>query len=85
MKITPEILSSIAPTINGERAVKIAAGLDIICPKYGIDNADKFHEFIARKAWIILQQPYLKNSAGNGSQPLIAIIMAVQKAILLTR
>lgn len=45
--ITPEILSKIAPTIKGQRAQAIATGLSTICPKYGIDTPDIFHEFLA--------------------------------------
>ncbi len=40
-------LNKICPSIKGERAIKIAALLDNICPKYGIDTAGIFHEFIA--------------------------------------
>lgn len=45
--ITAEILTKIAPTIKGIRAENIAAALDSICPTYGINTADIFHEFIA--------------------------------------
>jgi len=40
-------LSKIAPSIKGERANLIAGLLDNICPQYGIDTPDIFHEFIA--------------------------------------
>ena len=45
--ITAEQLNKICPSIKGQRAVVIANLLDTICPKYGISNADIFHEFIA--------------------------------------
>lgn len=45
--ITPDILQLIAPSITGARAASISEGLKTICPLYGIDTPDKFHEFIA--------------------------------------
>ncbi len=45
--LTPDILNKIAPSIKGTKAINIAQLLTDICPKYGIDSADIFHEFIA--------------------------------------
>ncbi len=46
-QLTGPILTQIAPQITGTRANEIARMLTDTCPRYGIDNADKFHEFIA--------------------------------------
>lgn len=43
-------LKSICQTLNIDNANKIAALLDNICPKYGINTPDIFHEFIANLA-----------------------------------
>ena len=45
--LTADILHKIAPSIKGERAELIANYLTKICPLYGIDSADIFHEFLA--------------------------------------
>lgn len=46
--LTADILTTISKNkITGANAVKIAAWLTEICPKYGIISADIFHEFIA--------------------------------------
>jgi len=48
--ITGEILKLICPTLSADKAVKIASLLDEICPKYGINTPNIFHEFIANLA-----------------------------------
>lgn len=45
--ITPEQLMKITPTLSPPRAATMAALLNSVCPKYGIDTLDKFHEFLA--------------------------------------
>ena len=45
--ITKEQLKQIAPTLSDERAAYMADLLNEICPNYGIDTLDKFHEFLA--------------------------------------
>lgn len=47
MLITKEQLRRIATTLSSERAVYMADLLNEICPKYGIDTLDEFHEFLA--------------------------------------
>jgi putative chitinase len=47
MLITKEQLKQIATTLSDERAAYMADLLNEICPKYGIDTLDKFHEFLA--------------------------------------
>jgi putative chitinase len=46
-KLTGEILQKLCPEMPLNKANFIAGLLVFICPKYGIDTADKFHEFIA--------------------------------------
>lgn len=48
--ITGPILQKICPNLNGDRAFTVASVIDRLCPTYGIDTADKMHEFIARLA-----------------------------------
>lgn len=43
-------LMFICPSLSQTKANEIAGLLDSVCPKYGIDTADKLHEFIARLA-----------------------------------
>lgn len=43
-------LKLICPTLTSDNANRIAAALDEICPKYGINKPDIFHEFIANLA-----------------------------------
>ncbi len=45
--ITKEQLKKVATNITNERADKMAGLLNAICPKYGIDTVDEFHEFAA--------------------------------------
>lgn len=45
--LSPVLLSQVAPNIKGNLAVDISGKLVSICPMYGIDTADIFHEFIA--------------------------------------
>lgn len=47
MLISGPQLSKIAPTIKGSKAEAVAGMLSLICPEYGIDTPDIFHEFIA--------------------------------------
>lgn len=47
MLITKEQLRRIATTLSSERAAYMADLLNEICPKYGIDTLDEFHEFLA--------------------------------------
>lgn len=47
MLITGQILSKIAPSMGATFADKVAKLLSDICPVYGINTADIFHEFIA--------------------------------------
>lgn len=47
MLLTPEILTKIAPSIKGKGAINISEWLNEICPQYGINTPDIFHEFIA--------------------------------------
>lgn len=46
--ITPEQLMKIAPTLSAPRAGTMTALLNSVCPRYGIDTLDKFHEFLAQ-------------------------------------
>jgi len=48
--ITPEILKQICPKVHKDRAEILAKHLNEICPKYGINSADIFHEFFANLA-----------------------------------
>lgn len=48
MLITSEQLTQIASSIKGQRAVNLSKELSEICPLYGINTPDIFHEFIAR-------------------------------------
>jgi putative chitinase len=45
--LTPEILTKVSLKIKGQQAIDISTWLKEICPKYGINTADIFHEFIA--------------------------------------
>lgn len=45
--ITGSILKQLAPSIPSDKANTIAALLDKICPTYGINTPDIFHEFIS--------------------------------------
>lgn len=45
--ITADILTKVAPTIKGQKAIDVAEYLDKICPLYGINAPDIFHEFLA--------------------------------------
>lgn len=45
--ILPEQLHKIEPRLNFERCKEMAALLNEICPKYGIDTKDIFEEFLA--------------------------------------
>lgn len=47
MLITKEQLKKVATTLSDERAAYMADLLNKICPKYGIDTKDEFHEFLA--------------------------------------
>jgi putative chitinase len=48
--ITTQQLQLICTTLKKERAEIIVDLINTICPKYGIDTADKLHEFIAQIA-----------------------------------
>ena len=50
MVITSQQLKLICPTIPADEVEKIASSLTEICPQYGIDTPDIFHEFIANLA-----------------------------------
>lgn len=45
--INGTILKQLAPSLPQVKADQYAKDLDTICPKYGIDTPDIFHEFIA--------------------------------------
>lgn len=45
--VTASQLDSITTILKGQRLEQIAKALDIICPLYGINTADIFHEFIS--------------------------------------
>lgn len=45
--ITPEQLRKVATTLSADRAKQMADLLNELCPKYGIDTKDEFHEFLA--------------------------------------
>ena len=47
MTLTGEILRKVSPNLPLDRANKLAAISNALCPVYGIDNADVYHEFIA--------------------------------------
>ena len=47
MLISPQQLKQICTTISTERAAWMADLLNEICPKYGLDTLDEFHEFLA--------------------------------------
>lgn len=45
--VVPTQLLKVAPNLNSTKAIEICANLNLICPQYGIDTKNKFHEFIA--------------------------------------
>lgn len=45
--ITPAQLKQCAPTLTDQRAATMAGLLNTVCPRYGIDTKDEFHEFLA--------------------------------------
>lgn len=45
--ITPDILTKIAPSIKGSKAIQISEIINNICPLYGINTTDILHEFLA--------------------------------------
>ena len=47
--LTGNILTKIAPSIQGQLAIDIAAWHTEVCPLYGIDTADILHEFLANE------------------------------------
>lgn len=47
--LTPDILTKIAPVIKGQQAVTLSDLHNAICPLYGINTPDIFHEFIANE------------------------------------
>jgi predicted chitinase len=47
MTITAAQITSIASSLKGEKAIRIAAAFTRICPQYEINTADILHEFIA--------------------------------------
>lgn len=50
MLLTPETLRKIVDTLSKDRAVLIAGLINEICPKYGINNKDRFEEFLSTLA-----------------------------------
>jgi len=50
LKITGIQLRQVVPTLTVDRANRLADMINYQCPKYGIDNLDILHEFIARLA-----------------------------------
>jgi putative chitinase len=50
LTITPSQLQTICLNLHPAKAATIASLLNELCPKYGMDTADKFHEFIAQVA-----------------------------------
>lgn len=48
--ITGPVLKQICPKVHKDRAEILAKHLNEICPKYGINTADIFHEFFANLA-----------------------------------
>jgi putative chitinase len=48
--ITSEILQKIIPTLSVSRATQVCHALNLVCPIYGLDKPDLFHEFIANAA-----------------------------------
>ena len=47
MNITVNHLTQISPAIRGVRGQLIASAINKVCPSYGINTPDIFHEFIA--------------------------------------
>jgi len=47
--LTGDIVNSIAPSLKGKQAADIAAWHTEICPQYGINTANIFHEFFANE------------------------------------
>ena len=47
LNLTPEMITKVSTVINGQRAEDLARLHNLICPKYGIDSADIFHEFFS--------------------------------------
>lgn len=45
--ITPEILTRIAPTIKGEKAITISTAINLIAPRYGLTTKNQLEEFLA--------------------------------------
>jgi len=48
--LTAQILRNICPSLVMEKAQKLAAAMNEICPQYGINTPDIMHEFIANLA-----------------------------------
>jgi putative chitinase len=48
--ITGEILSKVVPNLTAEKSNELATISNSLCPVYGIDSADIYHEFIANVA-----------------------------------
>ncbi len=46
-QLDASILTKIAPSIKGQFAINVSSLFNEVCPMYGIDTADIFHEFIA--------------------------------------
>lgn len=50
MNLTGEILRKVVPNLPLDKATKLALISNNLCPVYGIDSADEYHEFIANVA-----------------------------------
>lgn len=50
MNLTGDILRKVVPNLTTQRANELALISNTLCPVYGIDSADEYHEFIANVA-----------------------------------
>lgn len=72
--ITGTQLKQIAPTITNERVAYMADLLNEICPKYGIDTLDEFHEFLAN---VVQESGEFSHKVENMNYTTPARIMAI--------
>lgn len=72
--ITKEQLRGIATTLSSDRAGVMADLLNEICPKYGIDTLDEFHEFLAN---VLQESGEFSNKVENMNYTTAARIKAI--------
>lgn len=50
MTLTPKQLRQVVPTLSEKRSAELVDKITYVCPRYGLDNPDTFHEFVANLA-----------------------------------